>query len=154
VLWVWLWRMVGAVGCFVVPAPKPEPDYRIDPNAKCPGCGAHDGKLLCIGGEKLGEVLIDHTCAVCQARWYEKPLLDDPQGRDLCPSGKSARNLMANGNGSGQIRQLGSLALTQRLQQVLYTPPKNVIQGVSADNWPSAPQPVRSIGRRGSEPVR
>ena len=96
--------MVGAVGCFVVPAPKPEPDYRIDPNAKCPGCGAHDGKLLCIGGEKLGEVLIDHTCAVCQARWYEKPLLDDPQGRDLCPSGKSARNLMANGNGSGRCR--------------------------------------------------
>jgi rubredoxin len=44
----------------------------IDRDAACPACGHRDGTLRFNALVRL----IVHTCAVCQASWVEKTLLD------------------------------------------------------------------------------
>lgn len=55
---------------------------RINENRKCPVCGARQGRLRCIKREIVGsnghnsiEVLCEHRCSVCGARFYEKPVM-------------------------------------------------------------------------------
>ena len=47
----------------------------IDPNSKCPACGARNGKLktVMVETEKKPNktVMVEHTCGVCIATWYE-----------------------------------------------------------------------------------
>jgi hypothetical protein len=49
---------------------------RVNPDLKCPVCGAEDGRLRCV--EQLvtngTAILCEHTCNVCAARFYEKPV--------------------------------------------------------------------------------
>lgn len=50
----------------------------IDPNAKCPACGNRSGKLklsrVSPKGAKVPnpEPMIEHTCNICEAKFYEK----------------------------------------------------------------------------------
>jgi|SRR6185437_2755612 len=60
---------------------------RIDPNAKCPACGAKSGTLKCVrvtnqptpdDGQldiKMFSVKVQHTCNVDGAIWYEDPIV-------------------------------------------------------------------------------
>ncbi len=45
---------------------------RMDPDAPCPVCAARSGKLLCVLNGN--DVVAMHECAVCLARWFEKPV--------------------------------------------------------------------------------
>jgi cytochrome c5 len=57
----------------------------IDPNAKCPACGACSGKLnvMTAGGKQDketgaiigGETVVQHTCNVCHASWIEPTIV-------------------------------------------------------------------------------
>lgn len=46
----------------------------VDPNEKCPCCGARDGHLRCVSvtNNQLG---CQHTCNVCGCRWLVKPVV-------------------------------------------------------------------------------
>ena len=44
---------------------------RIDPDAKCPACGARQGTLTWRSDVKQ----VQHRCAVCGALWGEPPLM-------------------------------------------------------------------------------
>jgi hypothetical protein len=47
----------------------------IDPNSKCPACGARNGKLKAVMVETQAKpnktVMVEHKCGVCEAQWYE-----------------------------------------------------------------------------------
>ena len=69
--------------------PKPEDLAKIDPNARCPVCGAREGRLRCVWQAEPGpqskdvppkyKVQCQHTCDECGARWFEKPVINvDP----------------------------------------------------------------------------
>jgi hypothetical protein len=51
----------------------------IDPNSKCPGCGARSGKLQCMTVRTQAkpniDVQIEHQCTVCHAKWYEPTIV-------------------------------------------------------------------------------
>lgn len=51
----------------------------IDPNSKCPGCGHRNGKLKCMPVMRTEKpnttVMVQHTCAVCSAFWFEPTVL-------------------------------------------------------------------------------
>lgn len=50
----------------------------IDPNSKCPSCGARNGKLKCVEVEsKEGKTwMVQRTCQICSAQCYEPTLVD------------------------------------------------------------------------------
>ena len=51
---------------------------RMNPNMACPVCGARQGSIRCVQRQDASTksiVLGQHTCAVCGARWYEKPVV-------------------------------------------------------------------------------
>jgi hypothetical protein len=54
-------------------------DAEIDPNSKCPACGHRDGKLKCtfveIKEKPNRDVMVQHTCNVCNAQWFEPTVL-------------------------------------------------------------------------------
>jgi hypothetical protein len=59
-------------------------DYRIrnaviDPNSKCPACGARQGKLECMTVRTPQKpnvgVMVQHQCQICHARWYEPTIV-------------------------------------------------------------------------------
>ena len=45
---------------------------RIDPNAKCPACGARNGRIKWLAASAL----VQHTCLDCAAIWCEPPLME------------------------------------------------------------------------------
>jgi hypothetical protein len=51
----------------------------IDPNSKCPACGARNGKLECMTVRTLAKpnvgVMVQHQCQVCHAKWYEPTIV-------------------------------------------------------------------------------
>lgn len=51
----------------------------IDPNSKCPACGARNGKLECMTVRTPQKpnvgVMVQHQCAVCRAKWYEPTIV-------------------------------------------------------------------------------
>ena len=65
--------------------PKPEDLAKIDPNARCPVCGAHEGRLRCVWQAEPGpqskdvppkyKVQAQHSCRQCGARWFEAPVI-------------------------------------------------------------------------------
>jgi hypothetical protein len=65
----WLKRLAVSL-LWLVRAPKKGSLALVDPNAKCPCCGARDGRLRCV---HLTDVALacQHTCNVCAARWVE-----------------------------------------------------------------------------------
>lgn len=71
--WLWFWGWVSAI----VLAWRIQ-RATIDPCAKCPACGARQGKIQWQDGlvwpdQTKGCVL--HTCQVCSAAWGEKPIV-------------------------------------------------------------------------------
>jgi hypothetical protein len=51
---------------------------KIDINGKCPACGHYRGKLeMVVAGISAGagEPHIQHTCEVCNAKWFEATIL-------------------------------------------------------------------------------
>jgi hypothetical protein len=74
-IWIWLENAILWIrGLYI----RPLPDPRIDPNAKCPGCGNYGGSLDAVNvsqGELL-EIMIRHTCFTCGGRWFEKTVLE------------------------------------------------------------------------------
>jgi hypothetical protein len=86
--WVWLFR-----------PPRPEDLARIDENARCPVCGAFEGKLRCVLKRKAGpsardatdpviagQILCQHTCLVCGGRWFDKPIAAKIDPSNVLPS--------------------------------------------------------------------
>ena len=61
--------------------PKPLDVARIHPNTRCPVCGASRGSLRAVEipgtveGDKHAVILCQHTCSICGARWFEKPVV-------------------------------------------------------------------------------
>ncbi len=53
----------------------------INPNSTCPGCGGNSGKLKLVTTSPHGQAvtkpdpMIEHTCNICGATWYEKPVI-------------------------------------------------------------------------------
>jgi hypothetical protein len=80
--WTWVWAFCKAAQ-IMYGKWRLERDYRqhsrwIDPNAKCPACGARSGKIhwepnVKFGDGKTGAVV--HTCNIDGARWGEKPII-------------------------------------------------------------------------------
>jgi len=76
--------------------PKPEELARIDPNARCPVCGAREGRLRCVLKAKPGptaknpviggQILCQHTCAVDGARWFDSPIAKAVDPSKVLPS--------------------------------------------------------------------
>ena len=86
-IFYWLQSFFARLRWLAVP-PSPRDVARIDPNAKCPGCGNESGAIACIHksvwrkvdntkpATEIGvEVLIKHTCEVCGAQWFENPIV-------------------------------------------------------------------------------
>ncbi len=50
----------------------------VDPNAKCPACGATAGKLeaVTVGEGTRASVVVEHACSVCGAKYFEKTVLE------------------------------------------------------------------------------
>jgi hypothetical protein len=70
---VWLFKM-----------PTARDIARIDPNSKCPACGAMSGKLKLtnVGGKVTdsgalvgGETMVQHSCDVCGGAWFEQTVM-------------------------------------------------------------------------------
>ena len=75
----WLRKLIQFMVWLAIP-PTKEDLARIDPDRKCPICGARKGKLRCVvmgpGGDTAGQVVLcEHCCAVCGARCSEKPVV-------------------------------------------------------------------------------
>lgn len=49
-----------------------ESNARIDPNARCPFCGQHHGKIMWSEASKT----VIHTCSICNGQFSEKPVVD------------------------------------------------------------------------------
>lgn len=49
----------------------------IDPNAKCPGCGAMEGTILAFQNHQLQTAYIEHTCKQCKFKWPEETVYKD-----------------------------------------------------------------------------
>jgi hypothetical protein len=62
------WRLLQLL---VIEAPaSPAP---IDVNEQCPACGHHAGSVSCV--HQNAQVMIEHTCRICGARWYVTPVM-------------------------------------------------------------------------------
>lgn len=78
---IWYWLMIAIKNAMklLVP-PDPLSTRRVYPNAKCAACGAFDGRLRTVhrvyGPKRQKHVLVEHTCNVCGARTYERPVVD------------------------------------------------------------------------------
>ena len=76
-IWRWLMLSLRYIGWLILPL-SPKDVARIDPNAKCPVCGAKRGKLRAMVVQAKnapdGRVMCEHTCLVDGARWYESPV--------------------------------------------------------------------------------
>ena len=78
----WLRKFFAFVRWLVVP-PTPADVARIDPNIKCPICGARSGRLRAIVGQLMApgaklavnRIICQHTCNVCGARSYERAIV-------------------------------------------------------------------------------
>lgn len=46
---------------------------RIRIDSPCPACGAHSGSIRTV--DRGGVILVQHTCAVCAARYHESPIV-------------------------------------------------------------------------------
>jgi hypothetical protein len=84
-IWTWLAQFALFALRALLPLswlPEEPREPQIDRNAKCVVCGARDGALLAMrpagevtpGGLPTSSVLCQHTCNICGARWYEKPV--------------------------------------------------------------------------------
>jgi hypothetical protein len=72
----WFWLAIRWTFKFLfVPPPIPVVEPKIDPNEMCPSCGHRDGEIRAIA-QVSQPPLVRHTCKVCQAQWYVKPILD------------------------------------------------------------------------------
>lgn len=49
----------------------------VDPNAKCPGCGATDGSIMAVQSTSEQRAYIEHTCSNCKFRWPENTVHPD-----------------------------------------------------------------------------
>jgi hypothetical protein len=76
--------------------PKPEDLARVDENARCPNCGWRKGKLRCVLKAKPGPrsrdvlpegvILCQHTCDICGASWFDKPIAKNVTPATVLPS--------------------------------------------------------------------
>lgn len=76
-IWHWLRNVVLFLKLVLWPL-KPEDIARIDPNAKCPSCGATSGELRCVHRKIVDKtiVFVQHRCKVDGARWFEKTIVE------------------------------------------------------------------------------
>lgn len=77
-IFVWLRRALFVILRLLVPPPEEPVIPQIDVNAPCPSCGHRDGQIraVSIAG---GAPQVQHTCKVCNAQWFEKPILNTPK---------------------------------------------------------------------------
>lgn len=76
-IFFWLMKLIAKIKWLFVP-PQARDVARIDPNAHCPGCNATSGTIRCVHRRKKDQqlaVLIEHTCSVCGARFFEDPVV-------------------------------------------------------------------------------
>ena len=90
-IFVVLFALWEALLWLVLPPQPPSP--QLNPNAPCPACGASGGKLKTVrpgamktNGVTLEPAMVEHTCNVCQARWFEKTLVEDKSGTHIHPA--------------------------------------------------------------------
>lgn len=90
-IWLWLYRLWRAITALLVLPPAGLP--RIDVNAVCPACGAKEGALRAIRPPHeeqpivMNVCMVQHTCKVCGARWFQKTVrVDDQKGMLIWPS--------------------------------------------------------------------
>lgn len=72
-IWIWINGVVAFLRLFFLP-----PSHiirKIEPSAVCPGCGHKNGSIQSI--TKDGRMLVEHTCRVCRAQWWEAPVITD-----------------------------------------------------------------------------
>ena len=72
----WILRMT------VFPPARPPVYPKIDPCALCPSCGHRDGSICAIT-QQGQPPQVQHTCNVCHAVWYEKPILNVTASKPL-----------------------------------------------------------------------
>lgn len=75
-IWYWLDQLLRKI-IWLFKRPAPVALARINPNAKCPGCGAENGTLRAVNVFD-GRVLtpkIQHRCNVCGARVFEDTVM-------------------------------------------------------------------------------
>jgi formate dehydrogenase maturation protein FdhE len=77
VIWTWLKLALIFVGRLLIPGPAHPVFPKIDPCAMCPSCGHTDGVIR--AHDEQGKPLVQHTCKVCLAKWYELPVLRTKQ---------------------------------------------------------------------------
>ena len=77
----WLMRLMRYMFWLLIP-PRREDLARINPNLRCPVCGASRGRLRCVhkqtaappGQPGTVAVFCQHSCRECGARSFEKPI--------------------------------------------------------------------------------
>ena len=85
-IFYWIQKLLARLRWLVIPV-LPRDVAQIDPNAKCPGCGHSSGTIACVHQvvsmsvdptkpvEKVGVAVFEqHTCGICGARWFERPV--------------------------------------------------------------------------------
>lgn len=82
-IWYWLERLGGFMLLLFGKPPTDEQikmlNKRLDPNLKCPCCGATDGELRCTEQQLQNnqtKILMQHRCKVCRARFFENPIAE------------------------------------------------------------------------------
>jgi hypothetical protein len=73
-IWTWIKVVLIFLAKLVIEAPSVPTYPKINPNAMCPSCGHEDGEIRAY--DNKGQPLVQHTCKVCLAKWYEKPVLN------------------------------------------------------------------------------
>lgn len=76
----WVKQLFRWLARLVIP-PTPMALARIELNARCPVCAHRGGRLRAVEldasktDKPLSVTLCQHTCLVCGARWFEKPIV-------------------------------------------------------------------------------
>ena len=76
--------------------PKPEELAKANRNERCPVCGHEDGRMRCVlrakpgprvqGRIVEGQILRQHKCNECGARWHHAPLVKNAETSKILPS--------------------------------------------------------------------
>jgi len=84
-LFVWLMTALRKI-VWLVRIPKLEEVAKADLNERCPVCGHRNGRIRCVLQRKpgpqppqqlpQGDILRQHACNVCGARWHHSPLAE------------------------------------------------------------------------------
>jgi hypothetical protein len=75
-IFVWLAAAARWIIRLFLPPPAEVVVPKIDPSAPCPSCGNCSGTIAAVQVE--GKMMVQHSCKVCAARWFENPVLKDP----------------------------------------------------------------------------